>query len=86
MSRNSQHGKKLNKRWDAMELRNRQRQGKQTAAPVLDPHLGRIGEILEAPDPRTFASLRRLSQSAVPTNAPAEHCVPHFTLSDAHRS
>lgn len=37
MSRNSQHGKKLNKRWEEMERRNRERQGKQTAAPAPQP-------------------------------------------------
>jgi hypothetical protein len=58
MSKNSQHSRKLNKRFEEMERRNRERQGKMTEAP-REPQPERIGEILEAPDPRTLESMRR---------------------------
>lgn len=58
MSKNSQHGRKLNKRWESLERRNRERAGKQTEAPI-PPQPEQVGEILEFPDPRTLEVLRR---------------------------
>ncbi|MGB8800712.1 MAG: hypothetical protein WCC97_08495 [Candidatus Acidiferrales bacterium] len=59
MSNNSRHSFKMQKRFDKEETARREKLGKQTTAPALDPQLGQIGEILEAPDPRTLVSLRR---------------------------
>jgi len=58
MSKNSQHGKKLNKRWEEMERRNRARAGKQIEVPA-PPRSESVGTILEFPDPRTLQVLRR---------------------------
>lgn len=59
MSNNSRHSFKMQKRFDKEETARREKLGKQTTAPAPDPQLGRIGEILEAPDPRTLEVLRR---------------------------